>query len=130
MCVGLIDQPIELAAAPANAELELALELSEHSAERSERQLVDSTALRPRDGLLTHAGPPGEVNLPPAPSKPERSDDAADTDRMHQQSISCGTHLAIADSASRGRDTYAWDQSHIEALRGTTYGSRRSPSNS
>ena len=93
--MGVVDDPIELTATPAHVQLQFGLELSEDSAERLQGQLIDSASFHARDRLLADASSVRQIDLSPAATPPERSDDATDPDRMHRDRVPLGPHLAI-----------------------------------
>jgi hypothetical protein len=69
------DNPVNLAAAPADADIERGLERRRDAAQRVERESSKVTALDPRDARLRDAGRTRDVDLVSAPmesSRPQR----------------------------------------------------------
>jgi len=83
-------------AAPVNPQDHARIERRDHPLERVQTDSTGSASLDAGDERLRDSRPGGEVKLAPSPANPQRPDDSADADGIHQRRIADPAYRPVA----------------------------------
>lgn len=106
--VPFVEDPVKLAAPPADDHVDIGLELGQHPFERPEREPAALTDLDDGDDLLADSSPRSQVDLAPSEPTSQRADEPSNPDWMHGPIVPPAAYPAIISQArpvcSRRRD--------------------------
>jgi hypothetical protein len=88
--VTLVDESIQIAAAPPEDDREICVELARYPPELANWDRVEPSALDERYVVLTDAAPLGEILLAPSESMSKRSEADTEANVVHATIIGCG----------------------------------------
>jgi len=89
-CVRLVEQPIELLAAPTDRDIEPPVERDDDPFERSNRERRHPASLEVGDRPMRQTRPGTQVLLAPASADPDGAQRQAEADRIHEASMLAG----------------------------------------